>query len=66
MLCTQISNDLSQKIKYHCPVVQGGNIVKIENVVSQVMIDIEDSYVRWSDEVFCKENGPAECPCVEV
>jgi hypothetical protein len=31
------------------------------------MVDIEDGYVRWSDEVFCRGfSGIAECPCVEV
>ena len=34
--------------------------------MSQVMVDIEDSYVRWSDEVFCKGTGLTECPCGEV
>ena len=63
----QISNNLSMKIKYHCGVEQGGNL-KSNDVVSQVMVDLEDSYVRWSDEVFCRGTGVAvaECPCVEV
>ena len=34
--------------------------------VAQVIVDIEDAYVRWSDEVFCRGTGPVECPCAEV
>ena len=35
-------------------------------VPSQVVLDIEDAYVRWADEIFCRGSGLAECPCVEV
>jgi hypothetical protein len=53
----KISGDLVARVETHCT---------SPGTVSQVMVDIEDAYVRWSDEVFCKGTGLAECPCVEV
>ena len=54
----KISVDLVTRVEGHCSANQ--------KMVSQVMIDIEDAYFRWSDEVFCKGTGLTECPCVEV
>ena len=51
----------------YCPqrgLLEGGKIKSM--VPSSVLVDIEDGYVRWGDDVFCRGNGLAECPCVEV
>jgi len=59
--------DLKERVTEHCPqslLLNSGSISTM--VPSQVVLDIEDAYVRWADEIFCRGSGLAECPCVEV